>query len=539
MTWTPGHSQAGATRRRSARGVRRAAETHPLLVSSALTRPRRALRHAICLLPAAAAALCWAAPAAADDGDSVEAGFVEELSSDAASENARKAKEGLEDRLEGERRRENRRQNRADRESRGAGSIERRQEEREREEIKDAATEAYLNAEDGGKAAEDAAAAATGSEPVGDAALPGVKPDRPGPAPGIRLGPGSYPGLEPDIYGAEVAGRLDDQFVPPGFDDGTANADGELGRYAGMPGLGQGSGGRIGAGYGGIFGGLGGVEAPSGSQSGAMRGSDEWDDDETLVIVNDAGEEVNRFEAGELDTVTGPNHDWHTDPETGDIEITENDGSDSGQDTGEFGEEHALPEDGEDKDDEDVMTFDKDDTENKDDNDDDGVMKFGENEGNEGSSDDGESSDDGDSSENGDDSSNAGSSDSGDNTDQGENEQNAGSNDGGDSDSDEPKKTADEEDTLPCRTPAGGACGPGADPEEIEEEVGRAASHSRTTMPAEPDAEGELGLELPWGISRLPEKTTTPVRPGSMRHTATPLPRSFWNPGTIDPHRGH
>ncbi|MFC4350965.1 hypothetical protein ACFOW6_05360 [Fodinicurvata halophila] len=528
------------------RGDRRCATVTPqseiLRTSSALTRPQRALRTAITIASVVALMSVGTAPVTAEDGDTVEESLVDELSSDAASDYARDAKEGLDERQESN----TRQQNRADQESRGDGSIQERQEERAREEIKDAVTEAYLSGKDGSEAARDAAsddsssdndedkknqddtAAGDEGDATFDVAVPKAKPTpgsdadinetgTAGATDGIELGLGAYPGVGPDIYGAEVVGRLANQVLPSGPMAEAGNPTGELGAYGAVPGLGQQDGSRIGAGYGGIFGSLAGVKAPSASESGRMQGDGSdgipaREMGDHIIIYDDEGHEghvVQTVEKDDLDAVTGSDGDWHIDG-AGELKITwsensgsgsdQTGGSDENEETMEFGADEAVGE-------------------NSNDNDSESDQE-GRNEGNSESASNSESSSNNDNEE----SSSESESNSESSSEDGQEEEN--------------KTAKDDGDTLPCR-PGLSSCGSSADPEELQEEVKRASSHSRTTMPANPGDGEKVNFDLPWNILNQLDKTTMPVRPGSMQQSAMPLPLSVWNPGYIDPHRGN
>lgn len=540
------------------RGDRRCANVTPqneiLRTSSALTRPQRALRTAITIASVVALMSVGTAPVMAEDGDTVEESLVDELSSDAASDYARDAKEGLEERQESN----TRLQNRADQESRGDGSIQERQEERAREEIKDAVTEAYLSDEDGSEAARDAAsddsssdndedksnqddnAAGDEGDAAFDVAVPKAKPTpgsdadinetgTAGATDGIELGLGAYPGVGPDIYGAEVVGRLANQVLPSGPMAEAGNPTGELGAYGAVPGLGKQDGSRIGAGYGGIFGSLAGVEAPSMSESGRMQGDGSdgipahvSKDGTTVVITDGDGNVVNEVSPDELDTVTGPNRDWYIDMSSWELKITGSGNSDTDQETAEFGEEEA------------VGSASDSDQEGGRDEDEDTVV-FGEDEAEEVGEDSNE-----DDSESGQDDSNESASESGEeNSNESESESSSNSDNSNDNEEGEDKADKDDGDTLPQKDNRG----PPLTEEEKElvnrfndtdEDIKRAANNSDTTMPAQP-GDGKVNIDLPWGILNQLDKTTMPVRPGSMQNWAMPLPPSFWNPGTIDP----
>ncbi|WP_022729593.1 hypothetical protein [Fodinicurvata sediminis] len=554
MTRTTGPPNADLAQRGDHRCAMVTSRSEILRASSAFTRPQRALRSAITIASVVALMGAGTVPATAQDGDTAEGSLAEELASDAASEYARDAKEGLDERQESD----TRQQNRADQESREDGSIQERQEERAREEIKDAVTKAYLSGEDGSETARDAVnddsssdndedkknqdndSAEGEGEAAFDVAIPGVKPNWdsdadieetgiPGAIGSTELGWGPYPGVEPDIYGAEVVGRLANQVIPSGPMGEAGNPTGELGKYLAVPGVGKQSGRRIGAGYGGIFGGLSGVKAPSGAESGRMQG------DETIVITDGEGNIVNKFKASELDTITGDEYDWGFNENTGEIEITATDNSGdqgTGGDVMEFGEDEAVSgsesgqEGGSDEDEE--------------------TMVFGEEEAEEAQSGDEDSNEN--DSESGQESSNEDNSDSDqedNNESDSESESNSTSSSDSSDDSEEKDKAdKDEGDTLPAPGQRGGPPLTEGEKElvnrfdDTDEDIKRAANNSNTTMPAQPEG-GKIDLDLPWNILNQLDKTTMPVRPGSMQQSAMPLPLSVWNPGYIDPHRGN
>ncbi|MGM0561396.1 MAG: hypothetical protein ACQETX_10060 [Pseudomonadota bacterium] len=520
MTRTTGHPKADLAQHGGGRCAMVPPPSEILRASSAFTRPQRALRSAITIASVVALMGAGTVPATAEDGDTVEESLADELAADAASEIAPDAKEGLDERQESD----TRQQNRADQESRESGSIQERQEERARDEIKDAVTKAYLSGEDGSEATRDAASDDSSSgndedknnqddksaggegEAAFDVAVPKAKPipdndsdieetGATGATDGIELGWGTYPGVGPDIYGAEVVGRLANQVLPSGpMTEG------------GNP---------MGAGYGGIFGSLAGVKAPSASESGRMQGDGSdgipaREMGDHIIIYDDEGHEghvVQTVEKDDVDTVTGSDGDWHIDA-SGELKITWSENSGSGSDQTGGSDE-----------DEETMEFGADEAVGENSNDDDSESdQEARNESN--SESDQEDNNESDS--------------------ESESESSSNSDNSNDSEEGEDKADKDNGDTLPAPGQRGG---PPMTEEEKElvnrfndtdEDIERAASNSDTTMPANP-GDGKVDMNLPWEVLNPLDKTTMPVRPGSMQNWAMPLPPSFWNPGTIDP----